>query len=829
MSARRLERRWQSATHSNATGSGSFHLHSKTPHEQRTSCAASKTSVTGVTAIDDHGDLAGFLMGFDATPDPVLVYPLLLGELAARALNRGITDHVVHVPSATLRSKPRGSRAGRWPSGGRVTGHSSSPTGSGRIDPPSVKPSFETRSFAESARWRVKIFARRPITPLMDTRPWRALRRFFLYAGTTLVPVLGLGVILSVNYAHEIDQAAIRDARTLAHTIGDAGIEPFLEGHPLDEGLNARERYSLMMSTGNMLSEGTALELRVRDTTGRVMFDAANPTAVPGEAVVDDEVIEAANGDSVVARTTVDGDEIDGGTSIGVEAIESYSALYTAESPDEAVGVLEVYLPFAPIEAVRHDSLRRMQLVLIAGLAVLWLVLALVVWSVTRRIHRQSERHEHQALHDTLTGLPNRALYADRVQTALAAARRTGTDVGLAIVDLDRFKEVNDSLGHRNGDEFLKLVARRMTDAIRPGDTLARLGGDEFGIVLPGASEATMEDILNRVQDALGEETELAGVPVSAEASIGYAIWPLDAPDAETLLQRADIALYTAKEARAAVIRYREGIDEFDPQRLGLVAELKRAIVAQDLVLHYQPKIDMLTGRVVAFEALVRWEHPTKGMLPPGDFIPIAESTGLITPLTKWVVDAALEQLASWSTTAPVGPLVPDLAMAVNVSARNLREEHLATWIFERLEFHGIEPHRLVLEVTETSFASDPVRATQLLETLSAGGVRVSLDDFGQGYTSLGSLGRLPVSELKIDRGFIWAMMASAEDRAIVASVIELGHQLGLSVVAEGVETEAMLDDLRRLGCDTVQGFLFSPPVPANKALGLMETAPTLV
>ena len=303
----------------------------------------------------------------------------------------------------------------------------------------------------------------------------------------------------------------------------------------------------------------------------------------------------------------------------------------------------------------------------------------------------------------------------------------------------------------------------------------------------------------------------------------------MDAPDAETLLQRADIALYTAKEARAAVIRYHEGIDEFDPQRLGLVAELKRAIVAHDLVLHYQPKIDMLTGRVVAFEALVRWEHPTKGTLPPGDFIPIAESTGLITPLTKWVVDAALEQLASWSTTAPVGPLVPDLAMAVNVSARNLREEHLATWIFERLEFHGIEPHRLVLEVTETSFATDPVRATQLLETLSAGGVRVSLDDFGQGYTSLGSLGRLPVSELKIDRGFIWAMMASAEDRAIVASVIELGHQLGLSVVAEGVETEAMLDDLRRLGCDTVQGFLFSPPVPANKALGLMGTAPTLV
>jgi diguanylate cyclase (GGDEF)-like protein len=662
----------------------------------------------------------------------------------------------------------------------------------------------------------------------MDPRPWRALRRFFLYAGATLVPVLGLGVILSARYAHEIDQAAIADGGALAQTIGDAGVEPFLEGHALSEGLNARERYSLMMSTGNLLSEGTVLRLRVRDTSGRVVFDAANPTAAPGDEV-DHEVLEVLAGETVVELTTVGGDAIDGATTDGVPAIESYVALYSAASPDVAVGALEVYLPYAPIEAVRADSLRRMQLTLMAGLAVLWLVLALVVWSVTRRIHRQSERHEHLALHDTLTGLPNRALYADRVQSALAAARRSGTDVGLAIVDLDRFKEVNDSLGHQNGDAFLRLVAERMTSAIRPGDTLARLGGDEFGIVLPGASENTMEDILQRVQDALGEETELAGVPVSAEASIGYAIWPSDAGDAETLLQRADIALYTAKEARAAVVRYHEGIDEFDPQRLGLVAELKRAIVNDDLVLHYQPKIDMVTGNVVAFEALVRWEHPTRGTLPPIDFIPIAESTGLITPLTKWVVEAALEQLATWSATTPIGPLVPDLAMAVNISARNLREEHLATWVFERLAFHDIEPHRLVLEVTETSFATDPIRATALLEQLSAGGVRVSLDDFGQGYTSLGSLGRLPVSELKIDRGFIWAMEASAEDHAIVASVIQLGHQLGLSVVAEGVETEAMLDDLRRMGCDTVQGFLFSPPVPANKALGLMSSTPTLV
>jgi diguanylate cyclase (GGDEF)-like protein len=642
-----------------------------------------------------------------------------------------------------------------------------------------------------------------------------------LYAGTTLVPVLALGVTLSTRYAHEIDHAAIADGGALAQAIGNSGVEPFLEGHPLADGLNARERYSLMMSTGNLLSEGTVLRLRVRDVTGQVIFDAANPTALPGEPLVDPEVQAVARGDEIVELTTLGSDVVDGADDDGVAAIESYVALWSPANPTEPVGVLEVYLPFAPIEAVRAESLHRMQLTLVAGLFMLWMALAVLVWQVTRKVHRQSRHHEHLALHDTLTGLPNRALYNDRVQTALAGARRGGHDVGLAIVDLDRFKEVNDSLGHQNGDTFLRSVAERMAASIRPGDTLARLGGDEFGIVLPGATETGMEDILRRIQDALGEEIELAGVPVSAEASIGYAMWPTDADDAETLKQRADLALYTAKEARAAVVRYHAGIDEFDPQRLGLVAELKRAIVNDDLVLHYQPKIDMLTGRVVAFEALVRWQHPTRGMIPPVDFIPIAESTGLITPLTKWVVDAALHQLSTW-TSSSTGPGVPDLAIAVNISARNLREEHLAAWVFERLDHYGVAPSRLVLEVTETSFATDPVRATHVLEQLSAGGVRVSLDDFGQGYTSLGSLGRLPVSELKIDRGFIWAMQASAEDRAIVASVIQLGHQLGLSVVAEGVETEAMLDDLRRLGCDTVQGFLFSPPVPASKALGLI-------
>jgi diguanylate cyclase (GGDEF)-like protein len=391
-----------------------------------------------------------------------------------------------------------------------------------------------------------------------------------------------------------------------------------------------------------------------------------------------------------------------------------------------------------------------------------------------------------------------------------------GTDVALVVVDIDHFKEVNDTLGHQNGDDLLKLVATRIAHSLRPGDSIARLGGDEFGIVLPGVRSDTVEVILRRVQDIVAQEAELGGVAVSVDVSMGYALWPVDADEAEPLLQRADLALHTAKASRAAIVRYHPGIDEFDPQRLGLVAELRRAIGAEELVLHYQPKIDARTGQVVAFEALVRWMHPTRGLMPPNDFIPIAESTGLIIPLTRWVLDTALAQLAEWTLQHP------DLCMAVNISARNLREE-LPGQVLRGLAAHGLKPSRLQLELTETSFATDPVRATALLEELNAAGVRVSLDDFGQGYTSLGSLGHLPVSELKIDSGFVLAMEASTEDRAIVASVIELGHQLGLTVVAEGVETESVAADLRQLGVDTMQGFLFSRPVPGAAALEIVE------
>lgn len=663
-----------------------------------------------------------------------------------------------------------------------------------------------------------------PIFLRMETRRrrWRGGARFAAYLGATMLPMVWLGLVLGQTVTNQVDAAALREGESQAKSLASAAVEPYLDTGRLSDGLSEDQLESIARATSHLIAQGSALALRVRDLNGQIVFDAADPFGTPPVGPPDDEVREAVDRGMVSLLTTLGADEVDGGVTNGAQAIEVYVAIHPIENSGLVVGVLEVYIPYAPIAAEREASLNQLRLSIIFGLGALWLVLVLIVVSVARRTRRQSRHSEFLALHDSLTGLPGRSLFRDRVAAALSAAGRLGNDVAVAVLDLDRFKDVNESLGHRNGDEFLRIVAQRLKATLRPGDTVARLGGDEFGLVLPGIVGDSVEDILARVLLALEAEAELGGVAISAEASIGYSMWPSDADDPDDLLRRADLALDAAKIARGAIVRYHPGSGEFDPQRLSLISELRRAIGSGELTLHYQPKIDVMSGNVTAFEALVRWNHPVRGLVPPGDFIPIAESTGLIGPLTRWVVDAALAQLAEWS------PACPELSMAVNISARNLRDD-LPGWVLNRLATHCINPARLVLEITETSIAADPIRAAVLLEELDASGVKVSLDDFGQGYTSLGSLGHLPVSELKIDRGFVFAMQNSHEDRAIVASVIELGHQLGLTVVAEGVETEEVCAVLRAMGCDTMQGYLFSPAVPASKALALMENVHSTV
>ncbi|WP_407345327.1 putative bifunctional diguanylate cyclase/phosphodiesterase [Pengzhenrongella phosphoraccumulans] len=418
---------------------------------------------------------------------------------------------------------------------------------------------------------------------------------------------------------------------------------------------------------------------------------------------------------------------------------------------------------------------------------------------------------EHRALHDPLTGLPNRALLADRFAQALRTARRGPDVVGLLLIDLDRFKEINDTLGHHYGDQLLIQVGSRFGEVLRESDTIARLGGDEFAVLLPeltGIEDATA--VAHKLQGALRRSFNVEGVELDVEASIGVVVSGEHGADATILLQHADIAMYAAKEGNLRVSTYDPQIDAHTPQRLALLGDLRRALRIGELLLHYQPKVNLRTRAISGVEALVRWQHPERGLLQPGDFIPMAENTGLIGPLTHYVLDLALGQARRWADNgAP-------LQVAVNLSARNLLDDHLDQKVADLLAEHGVPAHLLKLEVTESAIMIDPTRAKDVLHRLVAQGIEVSIDDFGAGYTSLGQLKNLPITELKIDLSYVRTMDRDTRNSLIVQSVIELGHNLGLRVVAEGVENPAILARLTTYDCDVAQGYHLSRPLPAD-------------
>ena len=409
-----------------------------------------------------------------------------------------------------------------------------------------------------------------------------------------------------------------------------------------------------------------------------------------------------------------------------------------------------------------------------------------------------------------MTGLPNRTAFQKRLDEVLAAADRGGPAVAVAILDLDRFKEVNETLGHDTGDALLGQLGRRLSAAVGEQDLVARLGGDEFGLILVSAEATALSESVARVQRVLGEESDLAGLPLVVEASIGIARAPQDGSDAATLLQHADVAMYVAKQAGSGVASYHKELDQYDAARLALVGDMRRAIDGNELVLHYQPKIDLRTGVVDAVEALLRWNHPERGLLMPDRFLPVVEKTGMIDPMTEWVVDAALTWAASGRAPAMV-------RVAVNVSARNLVHASFADQVLAALVRHSISPDRLAIEVTETALVADLQRAELSLRRLAAAGVRISVDDFGRGQTSLSHLSTLPLHEVKIDRSFVTDMSEVHSHAAIVRSVIDLAHNLGFEVVAEGVETASVLDALREAGCDIAQGFHIARPMPADQ------------
>ncbi|MFA1539592.1 putative bifunctional diguanylate cyclase/phosphodiesterase [Actinomadura monticuli] len=440
-----------------------------------------------------------------------------------------------------------------------------------------------------------------------------------------------------------------------------------------------------------------------------------------------------------------------------------------------------------------------------------------------------SVRREHQALHDGLTGLPNRKLLIVRTEEALAAARgadrrraglgrRKATDpqdhrAGLFLLDLDRFKEVNDTLGHPTGDRLLQLVAHRLTHSVRPGDLVARLGGDEFAVLLPTVrDEAAAREVAARLRAALSEPVRLDGMSFDLEASVGIALFPDHAPDFELLLQRADVAMYNAKEARSGVEIYSPRKDRNSPERLGMLGDLRRAIDRSELELFYQPKVSLRDGHLVGMEALLRWRHPDKGVLEPEAFLSIAEQTYLMRSITHHVVTVALAQTAAWWRE--------DLAVqvAVNASGRDLLDTGLAETIEEGLLARGLPAAALQLEITERILMNEPAYASDTVGALADLGIPLSLDDFGTGYSSLVRLKRLPVEEIKIDASFVRRLADSPDDAVIVRSIVDLVRTLGLRSVAEGVEDPATAQTLRDMGCDAAQGWHFGRPMDADTA-----------
>jgi diguanylate cyclase (GGDEF)-like protein len=444
--------------------------------------------------------------------------------------------------------------------------------------------------------------------------------------------------------------------------------------------------------------------------------------------------------------------------------------------------------------------------------------------SLVRSLSHANRQLHHLALHDSLTRLPNRSLLEDRIGQAITAGQRSGKRFALMFLDLDRFKTINDSLGHHYGDKLLQSVAERLTQSVRAGDTVARLGGDEFVVLLGEVATPTVAaSIAQKLVDTLALPIAVEGQAQNVSVSVGVSMFPDDGASLRELMSNADSAMYHAKKmGRGNYQFFAPEMNAAAGARLALEQALRRALDKGEFELHYQPKVDVASGEVHAMEALVRWRSPERGLVPPGEFIAVSEEIGLIIPLGAWVLREACRQNRAWQLAG-----LPRMRVAVNLSAYQFRQQNLPEFVAGILKETGMDASCLEVEVTESVVMHNPVDAARILERLHAQGIHISIDDFGTGYSSLSYLKQFRLDTLKIDRSFVRDISSDADDAAIVSAVIALAHSLRLRVIAEGVETEEQLDYLRQLGCDQYQGFLRSKPLPAAEFEAMLRaTAP---
>jgi len=644
-------------------------------------------------------------------------------------------------------------------------------------------------------------------------------RRFSLltrFGIVSLLLIVAMGVALGSLLQRSLRQRTVNDAVQTAEVAANIGVVPLLQPRDLEHDylpLPPARRAQLDDALLTNLSRNNIVRVKIWNREHFVVW-SDNQRLLQRWFPGDDELEESFTGRVVAEISDLQApEELDDRShqrllSVYVPLRVGDDGHFTEAASGQVVGAFEIYLPYQPIAAAIAKDTRRLNLMLAIGLALLYLGVFRLVARASRDLRRQSAANRHQSLHDSLTGLPNRALFTDRLEQAVTRSRRDGAVAAVVLFDLDRFKEVNDTLGHDSGDQLLQQVGKRISSRLRAQDTVARLGGDEFGVVLSG---------LAHPRDAVGVAEDLAGVleetiaiddlEIDVRASVGIASSD-DSDDAATMLRHADIAMYVAKRSRSGIEIYTKDHDLFSPERLALASEVRRAIEQRELIVHYQPKLDLRTGRVEGVEALVRWQHPRRGLLGPNEFLPVVESTHLIKPLTLYVLDEAARQASDWARSAD------PVAIAVNLAAACAGDTRLPGQIAEVLERHHLDPGLLEIELTETAVLDDPTRAKTVLEALSELGLRISVDDFGTGYASIAYLTGLPISALKVDKSFI-GDLSVPENLAVTRYSIQLAQTLHLRTVAEGVEDEATRELLEQLGCDEAQGFLFARPMPA--------------
>jgi diguanylate cyclase (GGDEF)-like protein len=673
------------------------------------------------------------------------------------------------------------------------------------------------------------------MSPLRRLRGTSLLMR---YGVISLLLTVAAGAVLSSVLSTAIEDRARQQAEDAALMAVRLGLQPQFTPADLADGFDAERLADVedavddaaeeFGTEGHELAAFDPIELKIFNSDRTIVFHSENPELV-GETSGSGE-LGAALGGYVVSGFAHSADDGAGSEDGDRQLLEVYVPLQYdgAARPD---GVIELYLPYAPVAAAVREDVRTMMIALGVSLAVFYVAVFRLIATASKKLRRQTEalhtsaeRDRHQATHDALTGLPNWALLRDRLERGLAAASRSAGEVAMLLIDLDRFKEINDTLGHSYGDRLLCQVGPRLQSVLREGDTVARLGGDEFAVLLPlvnGIGEA--ERVAERLRESLHRPFDVDGLALDVEASIGIVVSPWHGTDTEALLRNADIAMYAAKEVKAGAVVFQPEEHVSAPARLTVLGDLRRALeVTGELFLHYQPKYTLDGERIEGAEALLRWQHPTEGLIPPGDFIPAAEGTGIILRLTERVLDMALAQMRGWMDA---GHAVP---VAVNLSTRCLLDAGLPDLVARLLAEHRVPAELLRLEVTESAVMGDSARCMEVLQRLHALGVRLSIDDFGTGYSSMSHLRRLPVDELKIDRSFVLGMTTTQQDAVLVRTAIDLGHNLGLTVVAEGVEGAEHVTALRALGCDIAQGYHYARPMVGEQLSELLDRVGTI-